>query len=323
MAINLTKKSVVALCAIGAAAVGLLGLLALLVPQINNRLTPTPSEAAPPPESVELPPLVVTPGVITVGGSTLVTGSLVLPAEVKQPTLQLFDPTASKWKTLIPLTDDGKGADDHKKDGQFSGRLRFDESSGFVSVSVPAHKRSRGLATVPQPPLLRIAAHKRGQRGLVVSPSLQLSVASSVPASLAPDNGARPVVVMVPPTVDFVEGNGSSQLSLSRHTLDGYDVLIRTYPKDPNTPLLPWVQSSGIFPSLSSAVPTSLFTVGSMDALRYDVTSEGGYGPTFLLNDIPNQRAIYIDVSAADPNQDLFLDNMPEILSLVRSVRSE
>ena len=303
----------------------LIGVGFVVSPHLLSHFLPSPSAsaAAQPPDTEDLPLLVASPTVITDAESTFVTFSAPLPDDVRGPKLQAYLPNETKWHILGSLKDDGKSSDLHAKDGEFSLRLRFDDSSSVVSIYSVNRGKAHLLSRTQSPVHLRLAAKRLRQRGLHVSPSLDLTAASPSAVIVDSGNGTAPISLMVPPTITIIRGAGSARLTLSRNTIDGYDIDVETYAKAANVSLESWVAQAGILPTLQLLTPATT-TVGGLFALRYDVTTEAGSGPTFLVDDPANARVIAIDASAtnlSDPS--LFSSNLPEVLTLVESLHVE
>lgn len=130
---------------------------------------------AAPPESEELTPPTLAPAILPPGEPTFVTFTATLTdPDLKSPKIQVFDPAKGKWRTVKALKDDGKDEDVLKDDRVFTKRLwilvasdttqiGFETSSGQIKV-----KRE-----VPSPAQLRLAAKRKGQRTLLVSPTFR------------------------------------------------------------------------------------------------------------------------------------------------------
>ncbi len=150
------------------------------------------SLAAPPVESLELDAPSMSPAVITRDVATFVTFTASLPDEtIKSPRLQFFDPAkgkTGKWRTIKSLSDNGKGEDPVKGDRIFNLRLSFLATGDNTAIALPPVKPSRPARVKGEagtPVQLRLAARRKGKRGIVVSAPFSPDVWQRTSASSA------------------------------------------------------------------------------------------------------------------------------------------
>lgn len=154
--------------------------LALTAVVVVTAVFLAPTIAAPPvSEEIVLPfdrPIHLTPNTPSIITLTI---ELSDPA-VKGPKVQFFNPGKNKWQTLTRLRDDGKGPDAVKGDVTFSGRVWLSVSSGQAQVGkLRGNGNPKIKATVADPPQLRFAAKKKGQRNIVVSPLIPMDTSGT------------------------------------------------------------------------------------------------------------------------------------------------
>jgi hypothetical protein len=315
----------------------LIGLTAFLSPRIAARLSPAvPSEAATPPEIVDVPLPTIQPAVVTPDIPTFVTFISALPdPAIKGPQLQVFDPSRSKWTVIAPLLDKGRPPDSVKNDRVFTLRLRFLSSSSTTQISLSKGQHLTLKAVVSNTPQLRIAAHKNGQRGLIFSPTF--SVPAAAPVAIAIGPATAPLHVLVPQTIDSVNEHDPSDVVLTKLGDDGYQMKVYVKPNSSSWPLDQWIlacyfeSGCNALPSLTDpqtiqarvpGVVIAPIVVGPLSGLSLAIPDDGGTLHALFLNDPTQQRVIVFEIYPLYPGQDTNLnDNTPEFLSIVESLR--
>ncbi len=164
---------------------------------------------APSLEGQELPSPVASPAIITAGVPIFVTFTAALTdPNIRLPKLQLWDPAKGRWRPVGAPRDNGRFGDASKGDRTFSLQTQLLASGGVTQLGLPRKRRLKIKGVVPTPIQLRLIGRKKGQRGLLTSPTMRVDVLTvSVSWAVAAAGGIRvdPVVASPEPGVTFVD----------------------------------------------------------------------------------------------------------------------
>lgn len=314
------KRFLIAVAAI--VILGVVGVTSLFVAQAQRR----------PRESVELSTPGMSPAVISPDIPTFVTFTTTLTdPNVKHPKLQFFDPAKGKWKAIGRLRDDGKFGDSTRKDGTFSIRISLLDSAGMTTISLPKKSKLKIKGQASSPIQIRLAARKKGQPGLVVSPSLSVLTVVPSPVDFAGGSTGPPASVDVPATFSVIDASDPTHVVMEKSGADGYqfEVYVRAKPSD--VTLESWIFANALGftspgdPSSFADYPdahVAPVTFASLSGLKVEVESEGGSSIDIFLDDTAYQRVIWFSVNPLGAKQEVNISaNLPEALSIVESLQ--
>ncbi len=201
----------------------------------------------------------------------------------------------------------------------------------MTTVSLVRKGKSKIKGQAPSPIRIRLAATKKGQSGLVVSPSVSISTALPSAVQFGGGSAGPLSSVNVPASFDVIDASDPTHVTMEKSGPEGYGFEIYVRSKPANVPLETWILQNALG-FTASGDPASFaeypdahvqpITVASVGGLRVDVESEGGSSTDIFLDDAAHQRVIWFAISPLGAKQDVNIsDNLPEALSIVESLQ--
>lgn len=277
---------------------------------------------ASPPESEELSVPAMSPHVITPDIPTFVTLTVNFSQNpnLKSPALQVFDLTRHKWKTVAKFSDIGKLEDTIKKDGIYNLRLRFLDSNGTMHIHLP-QKQKLKLLWESANPLLRLVAKKKGQRGVVVSPTFSVSSVPPIPVIIGGATSGPPAMFLVPQSFDTSLTDNPDNVLLTKDGPNGYNLTVTTFDNPAGTALKDWVNAQFFgYNKIDSDSAISPITVAGLQGLLFDSSDESSDALIVWLDDPSNSRVYYFKAAPQSGGQSgAFADNTDEIMATINS----
>lgn len=320
MTLNLLKRPLVAFIVL--LAVGIVGAAG-----VTTRLV------AFPPESEDLVFPVMSPAVITPDIPTFVTFTVDFSQDpnLKSPKLQVFDPARGEWKTVAKLSDKGKFEDPIKKDRIYNLRVRFLDANGTTQIHRPRNGKLNLRWEGTTPLQLRLAAKKKGQKGIITSPAFSIPTIAPAPIVVGGGAGDPPASVEVPATFDPIDPpSDPNNVVLKKSGPDGYQVEVRIRSNASALPLEQWVLVEA-FDFTDPQDPQTLSDYDRGASVPLMISGLNGFKITeealqesiqVFLDDPANGRVFWFVIFATDADQNLRLEeNLPEALSVVLSLQ--
>lgn len=286
-------------------------------------------------ETEALVPPVPSPSVITPDIPTFITFTAsIADPDVRSPKLQFFDPSRSRWKTIGRFRNDGKLEDQIKGDQEFTLRVYFLDSGDTTQIRLPRGKKLKLKGAVPSPVQMRVAARKKGVKGILTSPTLNISAVDQLPVTIGDGSIGPPASVKVPATFDTIDTSDPTNVFFEKVGPDGYRARIHVRSNLSGLPLEQWILQVAFRwgeasipspptladdPSISEILP---ITTGGLSGIQLVKQEEHLRVVHVFLNDPNNQRVFWFLVFGTGIGQQLNLDeNLTEAISIIFSLQ--